>query len=157
YEQLNVARCALRREGRMHISTLPFWPISRHNWGGARRNEADEPGASSAPTVPRHVHSVMTPHRKIARISKRFAVRRMATPPLRTSADECGRVRTSADENAAAHLASHTYDQELATCTNRQAIKALLARRHAEWQQTHRLAVVQPPAQLSHHGRRSNG
>jgi hypothetical protein len=57
----------------------------------------------------------------------------------------CGHT-AHADVNAAENLASRLGDQALAACTDRQAIKALLARRHQEWQDTHRLAVVQPPA-----------
>jgi transposase len=59
----------------------------------------------------------------------------------------CGHTK-HADVNAAENLASRLGDQELATCVDRQAIKALMDRRHQEWQDKHRLAVVQPPAQL---------
>jgi hypothetical protein len=45
-------------------------------------------------------------------------------------------------------LASRLADQESVTCTDRKAIKALLDRRHQEWKNKQRLAVVQPPAQL---------
>jgi len=58
----------------------------------------------------------------------------------------CGHT-THADVNAAENLAGRLDDQELAACANRQAIKALLDRRHQEWvQNQQRLAVVQPPA-----------
>jgi Putative transposase DNA-binding domain len=60
----------------------------------------------------------------------------------------CGQTN-HADRNAAENLASRLGDQELAACAERQAIKALLDRRHQEWMQNQqRLAVVQPPAQL---------
>ena len=57
----------------------------------------------------------------------------------------CGHTN-HADVNAAENLASRLDDQELSTCADRQAIKALLQRRHHEWQEQQRLAVVQPPA-----------
>ena len=59
----------------------------------------------------------------------------------------CGHT-THADVNAAENLAGRLGDQELAACADRKAIKALLEQRHQEWQDQHRLAVVQPPAQL---------
>ncbi len=43
-----------------------------------------------------------------------------------------------ADVNAAENLASRLNDQELAACADRQAIKALLDRRHQEWLQQQR-------------------
>jgi hypothetical protein len=51
-----------------------------------------------------------------------------------------------ADVNAAVNLASRLEDEELAACIDRETIKALLARRHQEWQDKQRLVVVQPPA-----------
>jgi hypothetical protein len=60
----------------------------------------------------------------------------------------CGHTK-HADVNAAENLACRLGDHELAVCADRKAIKALLDKRHQEWeQQRHRLAVVQPPAQL---------
>lgn len=60
----------------------------------------------------------------------------------------CGHTN-HADVNAAENLASRLNDQELAACADRQAMKALLARRHQDWQTIQRLAVVQPAAELS--------
>lgn len=60
----------------------------------------------------------------------------------------CGHT-THADVNAAENLASRLGDQELAACADRKAIKTLLARRHQDWQNIQRLAVVQPAAELS--------
>ena len=40
----------------------------------------------------------------------------------------------NADVNPTENLASRLHDHELAACTSRQAIKALLARRHQAWQ-----------------------
>ncbi len=59
----------------------------------------------------------------------------------------CGHTN-HADVNAAENLASRLNDRELAACPDRKAIKALLARRHQEWLDKQRLAVV-PPAELS--------
>jgi transposase len=60
----------------------------------------------------------------------------------------CGHTN-HADRNAAENLASRLNDQELATCADRKAIKALLDRRHQDWQNIQRLAVVQRAAELS--------
>jgi hypothetical protein len=60
----------------------------------------------------------------------------------------CGHT-AHADVNAAENLASRLGDQKLAACADRKAIKALLDRRHQEWQTIQRLAVVQPAAELS--------
>jgi transposase len=60
----------------------------------------------------------------------------------------CGHTN-HADVNAAENLASRLNDQELAACVDRKAIKALLDRRHQDWQNIQRLAVVQPAAELS--------
>ncbi|HLY30731.1 MAG TPA: transposase [Ktedonobacterales bacterium] len=46
----------------------------------------------------------------------------------------CGHT-THADVNAAENLASRLYDQELAACADREAIKALLASRYHAWQE----------------------
>lgn len=60
----------------------------------------------------------------------------------------CGHTN-HADLNAAENLASRLGDQELAACTDRRAIKALLDRRHQDWQTIQRVPVVHPAAQLS--------
>jgi len=58
-----------------------------------------------------------------------------------------------AEVNAAENLTSRLTDQELIVCADHMAIKALikafLQRRHQTWHSIQRLAVVQPPAQLS--------
>jgi len=48
----------------------------------------------------------------------------------------CGQ-RMHADENAALNIAQRRYDEELRACTDRQAVKALLIRRHQEWRKAH--------------------
>jgi hypothetical protein len=60
----------------------------------------------------------------------------------------CGHTN-HADVNAAENLASRLNDQELAACADRKAIKALLDRRHQDWQYIQRLDYGQPPAELS--------
>jgi putative transposase len=60
----------------------------------------------------------------------------------------CGHTN-HADMNAAENLASRLDDQELAACADHKASKAVLARRHQDWQNLQRLAVVQPAAELS--------
>ncbi|HEU5230967.1 MAG TPA: zinc ribbon domain-containing protein, partial [Ktedonobacteraceae bacterium] len=50
-----------------------------------------------------------------------------------------------ADRNAAWNIAARVGDVELQTCQDRNAIKVLLMRRHEQWKQKCRLAVVQPP------------
>lgn len=42
-----------------------------------------------------------------------------------------------ADENAAINLACRRYDEELRACPDRNAVKALLLRRHQEWRKAH--------------------
>jgi hypothetical protein len=56
---------------------------------------------------------------------------------------------THADVNAATNLARRVGDTELQACQTKADIKVLLLRRHAAYRVHHRLAVVQPPVQLS--------
>jgi len=58
----------------------------------------------------------------------------------------CGQTQ-DANVKAVQHLACRLGDHELADCADRTAITALLDRRRPEWQQMHRLVVVQPAAQ----------
>jgi Transposase and inactivated derivatives len=60
----------------------------------------------------------------------------------------CGHT-VHADTNASQNIASRLGDVELRACQNRQEVKALLLRRHEQWQQKFRLTVVEPPVQLS--------
>ncbi len=59
----------------------------------------------------------------------------------------CG-YRSHADYNASGNLVNRHGDDELATCTRKEQIKALLLRRHEHWKQQQRLDVAQPPVQL---------
>jgi len=59
----------------------------------------------------------------------------------------CGHT-THADLNAAENLVGRLYDQEMAACADRKAIKSLLDRRPQNWMLDTRLVVVQPPAEL---------
>jgi transposase len=53
-----------------------------------------------------------------------------------------------ADHNASENLASRFGDAELAACKNKGEVKDLLIKRHEDWKQKNRLAVVEPPVQL---------
>jgi hypothetical protein len=59
----------------------------------------------------------------------------------------CGHT-AHADTNASLNIASRLGDLELRACQNRQEVKALLLRRHEQWKQKFRIAVVDPPIQL---------
>src|SRR6266699_1844607 len=55
----------------------------------------------------------------------------------------CGS-KEQADRKAAQTLADRWGDKELATCRDKQAVKALLLKRHENWKHNNGLAVVQP-------------
>ena len=59
----------------------------------------------------------------------------------------CGHT-AHADLNASQNIAARLHDVELRACTNRQAVKVLLMRRHEFWKQKFGLVVVQPAVQL---------
>jgi len=56
--------------------------------------------------------------------------------------------RDHADHNASLNLSSRFGDKELAKCSNKGEVKALLMGRHEDWKHTYGLPVVQPPVQL---------
>ena len=134
YEQLNVAGMkfkARRMNAYLYASNLAHIP-EQLAWGAAKRG-------IRARTV-KSAYSSQECHRC-------HHVARENRPNQQTfCCVSCGHT-THADVNAAENLASRLGDQELAACTDRKAIKALLERRHQEWTQNQqRLAVVQPPA-----------
>ncbi|HEU5200042.1 MAG TPA: transposase [Ktedonobacterales bacterium] len=135
YEQLNVAGMkfkARRMNAYLYASNLAHLP-KQLAWGAAKRGiRARRVKSAYSSQECHHCHCVSRANR----------------PNQQTfCCVVCGHT-THADINAAENLASRLNDQELAACTDRKAIKALLARRHQDWQNIQRLAVVQPPAEL---------
>jgi Putative transposase DNA-binding domain/Probable transposase len=136
YEHLNVAGMkfkARRMNAYLYASNLAHIP-AQLAWGAAKRGIRARRVTSA--------YSSQECHRC-------HHVARQNRPNQQTfCCVVCGHT-AHADVNAAENLASRFNDQELAACTDRKAIKALLARRHQDWLDKQRLAVVQPPAQLS--------
>jgi hypothetical protein len=135
YEQLNVAGMrfkARRMNAYLYGSNLAHIP-KQVAWGAAKRGIRTRKVKSAYSSQECHrCHHVARENR----------------PNQQTfCCVVCGHTK-HADVNAAENLASRLGDQELAACTDRKAIKTLLEQRHQEWQDQHRLAVVQPPAQL---------
>ena len=135
YEQLNVAGMkfkARRMNAYLYASNLAHLP-EQLAWGALKRGIRARKVKSAYSSQECHrCHSVARANR----------------PNQQTfCCVVCGQTN-HADVNAAENLASRLGDTELQACQNRADIKALLARRHQEWQQQTRLAVVQPPAQL---------
>jgi putative transposase-like DNA-binding protein len=135
YEHLHVAGMgfkARRMNAYLYASNLAHIP-EQLTWGAAKR------GARA-----RKVKSAYSSQE----CQRCHYVARQNRPTQQTFCCRvCGHTN-HADVNAAENLASRFNDHELAACADRQAIKALLAQRHQAWVQQHRLAVVQPPAQL---------
>lgn len=133
YEQLHVAGMkfkARRMNAYLYASNLAHIP-AQLAWGAAKRGVR-------ARTV-KSAYSSQECHRC-------HHVSRENRPTQQTfCCVVCGRT-THADVNAAENLASRLGDQELAACADRQAIKALLARRHQDWHSIQRVPVVHPPA-----------
>jgi hypothetical protein len=135
YEQLNVASMrfkARRMNAYLYASNLAHIP-AQLAWGAAKRGlRARKVKSAYSSQECHHCHYVAHENR----------------PNQQTfCCVVCGHTN-HADVNAAENLASRLGDQELSTCADRQAIKALLERQHHEWQEQQRLVVVQPPAQL---------
>jgi Putative transposase DNA-binding domain/Probable transposase len=136
YEQLNVAGMkfkARRMDAYLYASNLAHIP-AQLAWGAAKRG-------------------IRARKVKSAYSSQECYCCHYATQKNRPNQQTfccviCGHT-THADINAAENLASRLGDQELAACADRKAIKTLLDRRHQDWQNTQRLAVVQPAAELS--------
>jgi hypothetical protein len=133
YEHLNVAGMrfkARRMNAYLYASNLAQIP-AQLAWGAARRGIRARKVKSAYSSQECHCCHY---------------VARESRPKQQTfCCMVCGHT-THADVNAAENLASRLNDHELAACTDRQAIKALLDRRHQDWQNNQRLAVVQPPA-----------
>ena len=136
YEQLNVAGMkfkARRMNAYLYASNLAHIP-AQLAWGAAKRGMRARKVKSA--------YSSQECHRC------HFAARGNRPYQQTFCCVVCGHT-THADVNAAENLASRLGDQELAACADRKGIKALLDRRHQDWQNIQRLAVVQPAAELS--------
>ena len=125
YEQLNVAGMkfkARRMNAYLYASNLAHIP-AQLAWGAARRGIRARKVKSAYSSQECHrCHSLSRENR----------------PNQQTfCCVVCGH-SMQADVNAAENLASRLNDQELAACADRQAIKALLDRRHQEWLQQQR-------------------
>jgi hypothetical protein len=136
YEQLNVAGMkfkARRMNAYLYASNLAHIP-AQLAWGAAKRGIRARKLKSAYSSQECHdCHHVAHENR----------------PSQQTfCCGVCGHT-AHADVNAAMNLASRLNDQELAACADRKAIKALLERRHQDWESIQRLAVVQPAAELS--------
>src|SRR5262249_34540870 len=135
YEQLHVAGMkfkARRMNAYLYASHLAHLP-AQLAWGAAKRGirARKVKSAYSSQECPRCQHAARE--------------NRPTQQPF--CCVVCGHT-TQADLYAAENLANRLTDQELAICAGRKAIKALLARRHQDWQHRQRVAVVPPPAQL---------
>jgi Putative transposase DNA-binding domain len=121
YEQLHVAGMrfkARRMNAYLYAANLAHLP-QQLAWGAAKRG-------IRAHTVTSAYSSQECP--------RCHFVSRANRPTQQTfCCGVCGHTQ-HADVNAAENLASRLHDHELAACTSRQAIKALLARRHQAWQ-----------------------
>ena len=135
YEHLNVAGIrfkARRMNAYLYASNLAHIP-AQLAWGAAKRGIRARRVKSA--------YSSQECHRC------HYAARENRPNQQTFCCVVCGHTN-HADVNAAQNLASRLNDQEVAACAERKATKALLARRHQDWQNLQRLAVVQPPAQL---------
>jgi transposase len=137
FEHLNIAGMkfkARRMNAYLYASNLAHVP-EQLAWGAAKRGVRARKVKSA--------YSSQECHRC------QFVARQNRPTQQTFCCGVCGHT-THADVNAAENLASRLHDHQLAACTDRQAIKVLLARRHQDWlQNQQRLAVVQPPAELS--------
>jgi hypothetical protein len=133
YEHLNVAGMqfkARRMNAYLYASNLAHIP-AQLAWGAAKRGIC--------------ARKVKSAYSSQACRCCHFVSRQNRPTQQTFCCGVCGHT-AHADMNAAENLASRLGDQALAACTDRQAIKALLDRRHQEWHDTQRLAIVQPPA-----------
>lgn len=120
YEQLNVASMrfkARRMNAYLYASNLAHIP-KQLAWGAAKRG-------IRARTV-KSAYSSQECHRC------HYAARENRPNQQTFCCGVCGHTQ-HADLNAAKNLASRLFDQELAACADRQAIKALLEQRHRHW------------------------
>lgn len=136
YEQLNVAGMkfkARRMNAYLYASNLAHIP-AQLAWGAAKRGIRARKLKSAYSSQECHDGHHVAHENRLSQQTFCCGV--------------CGHT-AHADVNAAMNLASRLNDHELAACADRKASKALLERRHQDWQSIQRLAVVQPAAELS--------
>jgi hypothetical protein len=136
YEQLSVRTMRFksrRMNAYLYASNLAHLP-KQLAWGALKRHQ--------------RAHKVKSAYSSQECHQCHF-VSRENRPSQQTFCCWCCQHAAHADQNAAENTADRFNDQAMRACQNRQEIKVLLQQRHRQFWDAHRLAVVQPPAELS--------